>query len=148
MRVLASLLLFSASCGGEAPRCGEGSAPQVVTGLSGVLSGTSTIAVEIVLRSSETCASLDRQWLLWDDAEARLEVGEEPTGVLSRDNVDVDDGDRLIFFSDLGVGVRLEYPDEEIGSSLDLVIFAATDELGRARCEAMGEALTCSITGS
>ena len=130
--VIAPLL---AACGGPvAAACGEGTDPVVVTGLNGLLDGTRP-AVEIVQLIPETCEETDqRVWMLFEDPGAMVTLGPEPSGVLMRGGVEV--SDESIFFRDLNVGVRLEYPGGVIGNQLQLVWFSVGSDLATVDCTA------------
>ena len=137
------LALLLAACGGEeGALCGEGLEPVIVTGLNGTIEGAP--AVEVLYRVPDTCAVVDRTWMFWDDPTETITFGDEPTsGTLMRDEVDVGDDDRRIFFRDVGVGVRLEYPGEDVAPEVDFVWFAAATELTRAPCAGDGTTLRC-----
>lgn len=140
---VASLLLL-ASCGGGPAlvACdeGAGSDPVVVTGLSGLLDG-STPVIEIVQLVPETCEETDRVWMLFEDPGAMITLGPEPTGVLRRGEVEVTD--TTIFFRSLNVGVRLEYPDDVVGSTVRLVWFTSGMDLATVDCTA--SPLECAV---
>src|SRR5688572_13882767 len=106
MRTLSLALALVLLCGCSDPAdltCGAGTAPQIVTGLNGVIDDT-TPAVEIQLRVPETCEVLDTSWTFWNESTDMATVGEEPTsGSLDRGGVDV--GDESIYFRAQNVGV-------------------------------------------
>lgn len=127
--------LWLASCG-DGPglvACDEaaGTEPVVVTGLSGLLDG-STPAIEIVQLAPETCEETDRVWMLFEDPGAMITLGPEPSGVLRRGEVEVTD--TTIFFRALNVGVRLEYPDGVVGPAVRMVWFTAGMDLATVDC--------------
>lgn len=131
-----------ASCGSSGPViCGDSPEPVVVTGLNGVLDGTS-LAVEIVQLIPSTCEETDqRVWMLFDDPGAVVTLGPEPSGVLMRGGVEVTD--ETIFFRDRNVGVRLEYPDGVVGPTLRLVWFTSGTDLAAVACTA--EPFACAV---
>ena len=137
------LALWLLGCGGDAGGlCGDGTEPVIVTGLSGTIDGVPS--VEVLYRVPESCEVVDRTWMFWDDPTETITFGPEPTeGTLERGEVDVGDDDRRIFFRDVGVGVRLEYPGDVEASSVELVWFASGEDLARAGCDGDGARLSC-----
>ncbi|MBX3276183.1 MAG: hypothetical protein KF729_38375 [Sandaracinaceae bacterium] len=137
MRVRSLGALFACvavlGCASPGPgACGPSTDPVVVTGLSGVLDGT-RLAVEIVELIPATCRETDqRVWMLFEDPGAVVTLGPEPTGILSRARVEATD--ETIFFRDLNVGVRLEYPDAVIGPAVRFAWFSTGTELAAVRC--------------
>jgi len=127
--------LWLAACGSDPGlvACDEGAGeePVVVTGLSGLLDG-STPAIEIVQLVPETCEETDRVWMLFEDPGAMVTIGPEPSGILRRGEVEVTD--TTIFFRALNVGVRLEYPDGTVAPTLRLVWFTSGMDLATVDC--------------
>lgn len=121
--------------------CGEGLDPVVVTGLSGTLDGAP--AVEVLLRVPDTCESVDRTWMFWDDGAETISFGPEPTGILMRGEVEAGEEDRRIFFRDVNVGVRLDYPGDQPASSVEFVWFANGADLTSASCRTEASTLVC-----
>lgn len=145
--LLAIIVLgLAAGCSGPpSPVCGGGLAPTVVTGLNGLLDGVPV--VEVQLRVPETCAVLDTTWMFWDDEATTVRLGDAPTqGTLERGGVTV--GDEVIFFRDSNVGVRLEYPEAELGPELGLVWFTAGEDLVVVQCSGSEATLSCAVRGS
>ena len=141
-RCFLGALLLSACGGEEGGLCGEGLEPVVVTGLNGTIDAVP--AVEVIYRVPDTCEVMDRRWMFWDDATETISFGDEPTmGTLMRDEVDLGDGDRRIFFRDVNVGVRLDYPSDVEGPSVDFVWFANATDLASGTCAGDGMSLTC-----
>ncbi|MFK7987393.1 MAG: hypothetical protein AB8I08_15335 [Sandaracinaceae bacterium] len=141
-RLLAPLLLLTLGCAGEeGALCGEGLDPVVVTGLSGTVEGVPS--VEVLLRVPDTCTSVDRTWMFWEDSTETVMFGDEPTGVLMRGEVDAGDADRRIFFRDVNVGVRLDYPDDIESPTVEFVWFANGMDLGSAPCRDDAGMLVC-----
>ena len=138
------LLLLSLADGcASAPGsiCSESSAPAAATGLSGVIDGTTPV-VEVVRVLPVTCEERERTWMFWDDDAGVVTLGAEPSsGTLRRDGVDVED--RTIYFSDFNVGVRLDYPDDQVGPSLSLAWFSVGGDLATVDCDAT-ETLVCA----
>lgn len=135
-------LLFVVGCSHETEGlCGDGLEPVVVTGLNGTIDAVPS--VEVMARVPETCEVTARTWMFWDDASETVSFGDEPSeGTLERGEVTVEDDG--VFFREVGVGVRLRYPGDVLGPSVDFVWTASGRELARARCESESEALRCA----
>ena len=136
-------LALSACSGPSVDLCDEiGTDPLIVTGLSGVIDGT-TPAVEVVELIPETCEERASVWMFWDDAGSRVSIGPAPSdGVLSRENLDVTD--ETIFFRDFNVGVRLHYAGGRVGSELALAWFSTGADLATVDCSAV-DSFACAI---
>jgi hypothetical protein len=132
-----------AGCSGPSSVCGEGTDPVTVTGLSGTLDD-GTPAVEIELLAPESCDVLDTTWMLWNESTTSVSLGEEPTsGTLHRAGVEADE--RTIFFRDLNLGVRLEYPDDVVGPMLSLTWYSTTVDLAFVDCASVDALLACTV---
>jgi hypothetical protein len=137
------IFVLVAGCGSDELSCGEGLDPHIVTGLSGVLDD-GTPAVEVQLRVPMDCSVLDTTWMFWDDANETVTLGEAPTsGTLDRQ--DVEAGDFIIAFSELNLGVRLDYPDGVVGPEIGLAWFSAGVDLAHVDCSGAEEALACQV---
>ena len=127
--------------------CDQSSGPSIVTGLSGTLDGSEPI-VEVLLLENETCAPLGHSYMAWDEGTDTVSLVSAPTsGMLSTAGLETTDSS--IYFRDLTIGVRLEYPDDAIaGDALDLFWFGTAGDLAHVACVAEGEALVCTVVGS
>lgn len=141
---LISLCVLAGCSGPPEPICGEGSDPVILTGLAGRLDGDAPV-VEVQLVVPETCEVLGETWMTWDENTDTVTLGDEPTeGDLIGAGVETDP--TVIFFRDLNLGVRLEYPEEGVASDqLTLTWFSEATDLAIVSCAAQGETLECAI---
>lgn len=139
---LVSVCVLAGCSGPPAPVCGEGVDPVIVTGLAGRLDGDAPV-VEVQLLVPESCDVLDETWMIWDEATDSVTLGDEPTsGNLVGAGVETDPS--VIFFRDLNLGVRLDYPGEAVSDELTLTWFTASTDLVAVHCVRSGEALECA----
>jgi hypothetical protein len=142
VRSIALVLALASGCGPTPLVCGEGEDPVVVTGLSGTIDGTP--AVEIQARVPMDCTVVGATWMFWNESDDSVSLSDPPEdGVLERDGIDA--GDRTIVFTELDLGLRLDYPGEDVAPELALVWFAAGMDLETVDCTASADALACEV---
>ncbi len=141
-RLASTCLLLAACSGPPALLCGQGQDPVIVTGLAGRLDGEPVVEVQLVV--PDTCEVLGEAWMFWDEDSDTVTLGEEPTsGTLEGAGVDTDA--TLIFFRDLNLGVRLDYPGGEVGSELTLTWFSGEEDLATVSCAGADGVLACEV---
>ncbi len=139
---LLPLLALLGCSGPPEPICGEGEDPVIITGLVGTIDGEPVVEVQLVV--PDTCEVRGETWMFWDEETDTVTLGSEPTsGDLLGDGIETDP--RLIFFRNLNLGVRLEYPDDEVSDEVTLAWFSEATDLAAVHCAEAAGTLECDV---